>query len=522
LYSAAVHSLPMNSDGATVVLEGKAMSGGNLLLNHWGLSLDSFWLVDVPLYAIAVLIAGVHPQLMHLVPAVIAAGVVVTGVWIARRSLSKWSALFAAGTVVVILGLPTHAFTEFYLLGPLHVATTLWCLFAFIALRRARFGWGWVLALCLLSAGLVGDFQTLVLGVLPIGLAGLIAMVRTRQWRVGVPALAAALGSVVLAKVVRVIARAIGTFTIGSTNPMASLHQMLHNARHVITWGAAIEGVGKDIFGRPSIPPILQVLHAVGLSLGVLGVAFGVVSIVHSCIMGSSRPFPAVAAEPDDAEATWLGDVLVLGFLGGIAMFVALALSDVAPYGRYLTPSVIFGAIIAGRLAGKLFGWLKAGWPQALAVLLALAVIAGCGTTFASYVTDEAPVQPATLLVNYLEAHHLSVGVADYWSASIVTVQSSGKLTVRPVDTRPGTNYIARYMRNSNTTWYSTRFQFLVFNAVNPWDNVEESSAVATFGKPRTVTVVSGYRVLTWAHGIVVPGNGGYVLQGSAKSDKSG
>jgi len=28
--------------------------------------------------------------------------------------------------------------------------------------------------------------------------------------------------------------------------------------------------------------------------------------------------------------------------------------------------------------------------------------------------------------------------------------------------------------------------------------------------------------VLTWAHGIVVPGNGGYVLQGSAKSDKSG
>jgi 4-amino-4-deoxy-L-arabinose transferase-like glycosyltransferase len=183
LYSAAVHSLPMNSDGATVVLEGKAMSGGNLLLNHWGLSLDSFWLVDVPLYAIAVLIAGVHPQLMHLVPAVIAAGVVVTGVWIAWRSLSKWSALFAAGTVVVILGLPTHAFTEFYLLGPLHVATTLWCLFAFIALRRARFGWGWVLALCLLSAGLVGDFQTLVLGVLPIGLAGLIAMVRTRQWR---------------------------------------------------------------------------------------------------------------------------------------------------------------------------------------------------------------------------------------------------------------------------------------------------------------------------------------------------
>src|ERR1022692_4118164 len=48
-----------------LILEGNALSGGNLTLKNWALSLDSFWLVDVPLYAIAVLVAGVRPQLLH-------------------------------------------------------------------------------------------------------------------------------------------------------------------------------------------------------------------------------------------------------------------------------------------------------------------------------------------------------------------------------------------------------------------------------------------------------------------------
>jgi hypothetical protein len=111
LYLSSVHSLPPSSDGATVVLEGKAMAGGNFLLNHWGLSLDSFWLVDVPLYAIAVLIGGVHHQLLNLIPAVEGAAVVGTGAWIACRGHRRVPGVFAAGTVIMILGLPTPGFT---------------------------------------------------------------------------------------------------------------------------------------------------------------------------------------------------------------------------------------------------------------------------------------------------------------------------------------------------------------------------------------------------------------------------
>ena len=81
---ASYHAFIPNSDGATVVLEGQSMGTGNLLLRHWALSHDSFWTVDAPFYAIAVLVAGVRPRCC-IVPAVMAASVVLTGSLLARH-----------------------------------------------------------------------------------------------------------------------------------------------------------------------------------------------------------------------------------------------------------------------------------------------------------------------------------------------------------------------------------------------------------------------------------------------------
>ena len=46
------HAVPNNSDSSTIVLEGYAMVHGNPLLHNWSLSLDSFWTVDAPFYAV--------------------------------------------------------------------------------------------------------------------------------------------------------------------------------------------------------------------------------------------------------------------------------------------------------------------------------------------------------------------------------------------------------------------------------------------------------------------------------------
>jgi hypothetical protein len=516
LYLSSVHSLPADSDGATVVLEGRALSGGNFTLNHWALSLDSFWLIDVLVYAIAVLIGGVHHQLMNLVPAIIAAAVVATGAWMAQRGYRRWAGVIAAGTVVVILGLPTHAFAGFYLLGPLHVATTLWCLVAFIALRRARFGLGWTVAVVLLAAGLLGDFQTLVLGVVPIGLAGIVASLRTRRLVAGLPAVSAAVAALVLAEGGRRIARAVGTFTIAQANPRAPLHQMIQNVHHVVTYGAALEGVGSDVFGS-QVSPVLQAAHAVGLALGVVALVMGLVFIVRSSVKGEKPEVTDGSRASVSRETIWLEDALVFGFFGGCGTFIWLSFSASIAFGRYLSSAVIFGAILAGRLAGRIAERASDLLPRIAVAGVASLVAIGCAVGFVNTLTTTAPVQPVSQLASYLEHHHLTKGIGDYWSASIVTVVSSEAVVVRPVTTLLGGQHIGRYLRQSSSTWYGGGFQFLVFNAVVPWDDVEAQSAVASFGPPRTDAVVGRWHIMTWAHDLTIRPDGNFAPQPWAK-----
>ena len=67
-----------------------------------------------------------------------------------------------------------------------------------------------------------------------------------------------------------------------------------------------------------------------------------------------------------------------------------------------------------------------------------------------------------------------------------MTVVSSDEVVVRPVSTLAGGEQIGRYLRQSSSTWYGGGFQFLVYNAVVPWDDVEAESALASSGRPAT------------------------------------
>jgi hypothetical protein len=153
-----------DSDGATVVLEGQTMSAGHLLLPAWSLSLDSFWSVDAIFYAVAVRFFGVRGNLIFLVPAVIAAVVIlVAGTMAMDRRITLAAGAGALATISV-LALPSRAFAVYFVEGPFHVGTALWCLLAFALLARNRLDWCWFLAVVLLAAGLLGDFQMVVLG----------------------------------------------------------------------------------------------------------------------------------------------------------------------------------------------------------------------------------------------------------------------------------------------------------------------------------------------------------------------
>jgi hypothetical protein len=495
LYSISVHAVAPDSDGASVVLEGQAMLHGNFLLNGWSLSFDSFWLIDALWNLLAVLVYGLHPAVLHAVPAAIAVATIALGVVMAVEERRRVPAVAAALTVLAILGLPSQALSHFFLRGPLHVGTALWCLVAFLALRRPRFGWGFAVAVVFLTAGLLGDLQMLVLGVLPVFFAGLIAIARTRDWRAGLPQIAAAVSSGILAELIRLIARSIGTFHIARANPIAKLSQMEQNLKQGLHEGLSMMGVGSAYFGLGAVPKSLSYVHLISVAVVFAAMVGTVVALVWGVLLGRS------SVVGKSTEAAWrLDDMLVLGVLGSAGAFVVLALSLNVAYGRYLTAGIVFGAILSGRLVGRLVESSGGRVLGRLTAAVGMAVIACYISCVALNLDTRAPVSKAAQLGGFLRTHHLRYGIGDYWSASLTTVDSSGSVEVRPVFS-PDDDRLIRYDREAAATWYSEPFRFLVYRLGTIWGNVDTQTAISTFGVPsRTYDVAGYYRVMVWDH----------------------
>lgn len=495
----SAHAVPGNSDGATVVLEGQSMSTGHLMLQGWALSSDSFWTIDAVVYMFAVLVAGVHAIFLHLVPAFIASAVVLTGVHIVRADSRGTPGFTGAASVLALLALPSHALAFFFLQGPLHVGTALLCLLAFVGLGKGRFGWGWIAAVVLLAAGTVGDLQTIALGVVPALLAGAVASTRCRNWRTGLPTSAAAIASVVLAVIVREVAKAIGTFTLVSSASRQPISQMINNFGNLGSYLPKLLGVGTAGFGNGGAPHFTEYAHELGLLVVVGGVLVAVVGLLVGVVDGSD----VAVGRP----ASWcLDDLLVFAFFGALVVFLVLAQNADTPSARYLTAAVIFGSILAGRLIARLMlGLLRSGpkvrrWGLKFGCIMAIAVVGILATGVAFNLANPTPFQRYSQVGALLERHGLHEGIGDYWSSSIVTVETGGSVEVRPV-TRDPDGRLVRYVRESTSDWYAGKqFTFLVYNTLYPFGAVDTATAVATFGRPTWHYRVDHIEVLVWRH----------------------
>jgi hypothetical protein len=505
LYVLSSHAFVATSDGATVVLEGQAMGAGHVMLHGWSLSLDSFWSVDALFYLVTELVTGVRPMLLNLVPSIIAAIVIVVGALMARDGRRGTPGVAAVVSVVALLALPSHSLAVFFLQGPLHVGTVLWCLIAFWGLRSQRIGRGWVVAVVFLAAGTLGDAQIIVLGIVPTFAAGVVTMLRRRAWRSGLPEVGAAAAALVLAAVLRQIADALGTFTVDSTHPRASLAQVWTNIGHLVPWGATMLGVGQGPLGNGTAPLALKLVHVCGLAAVVVGVLVASVALVRGASGGRSSSSTAATAAP----APWsLDDLLVLAFFADLGVFVVVTSTNDPGYLRYLTGAVIFGSILAGRWVGRLTATITSVALRRGAAVFGVCVVAAFAASSGFAITGARPVQPAVALGQFLETHQLRHGIGDYWSASITTVSTAGAVTIRPVITTPK-GRVVRYERQSARSWYTHQsFEFLVFNKAEPWGGVDATTAAATFGPVARTYVVGPYRVLTWPHPLEVSAQG--------------
>ena len=344
----------------------------------------------------------------------------------------------------------------------------------------------------ILAAGLLGDLQTLGLGVAPVFVAGLVAMLRCRDWRSGAPYVSAAVAAVAVAAAGRVIAEMIGTFTITGGLPIASLHQMEHNLTHVVHYGLALGGVRNGEWGPTGVP-----LASARVPSGRAGHRRCRGWFLSFKLVQGVRKGGTTRAEAGDA---WrLDDVLLFALGGDLATFVALAFNNSPSLARYLTAGVIFGAILAGRFVSRAWQLLPAGRVRLGATLAGIGLVAAFAAGMDFQLRSPVPAQPAVQLGRFLAAHDLRVGVGDYWSASLVTVETGGMVAVRPV-VAASNGRLVRWAQNSAGNWYDGRpFSFIVYNRTAA-GGVDRASAVATFGPIARAFDVGSYQVLVWAH----------------------
>jgi hypothetical protein len=480
-----------NSDGATVILEGRSIEQGNLLLSGWRLSLDSFWTIDALINAAGVAIAGVDPALLHAVPIAIAAAVVAVAVASAVAGFDPRPAALAGATAAVVLLFVSRPFALFFLQGPYHVGTTLYCLAAFALLARGRLGPGWVASVVLLGAAVLGDFQATLLGVLPILLLGALEGHRCRSIRAGALDLVAGGGALVLALLVRVAARWDGGYASTKANPLASKGQILRNVGHLPNEVLSLLGVTTGPYGPTGVPAALRFAHLLVVAVLAIATGRGVVRVVTDL-----RVRPGQSAAP----LMRLENLLVFGVAGDLLVVVFLPITSSDAYARYLTAGIVFAAVLGAREIGR---WATRA-RSLTAPLAAVGVITLVGAgAFVLAVRGPVPPSPQAALATFLEHSGLTNGVGDYWSSSIVTVDSRGTVAVRPVIASGGR--LVRYAKQSDSTWYRDRtFQFYVFDTSLIWNGDDRAVAVATFGPPSHTAAVGTYRVLEWNRPITV------------------
>jgi hypothetical protein len=145
------------------------------------------------------------------------------------------------------------------------------------------------------------------------------------------------------------------------------------------------------------------------------------------------------------------------------------------------------GAVLAARalVPARITGMSRAFAAVAATGLIALLPLAAAAT--------RPPMSPASApLAAWLEAHGLTYGIAGYWDASIVTLQSGNRVQIRAVDLYPGLNIYAPDWE-TNALWYNASRYDATFVVADYHGLYPAAYFEHFFGKPAAT-----YRVASW------------------------
>jgi hypothetical protein len=229
---------------------------------------------------------------------------------------------------------------------------------------------------------------------------------------------------------------------------------------------------------------------------------------------------------------------VIYGFYRGVRMFfradaviesvlVAGIVIDVAAYAggvqavnllstREIAPVLPFGAVLAGRFLGhRLAGAWQAGQspdgspaagahragraPRPPLVVPVLGVVLACYAGMLGYSAAQPAAAPQyTDLAAWLTSHDLTYGLSGYSQANIVTAQTGGHVSVRPVV--DSGRFVAGRLWNASSGWFEPSqhsANFVVLSSFGDFE-VSKSNVLATFGQPVRTYRYRDYTIMVW------------------------
>lgn len=486
-------SVGMDSDAANKALQGWDLLHGHFLLHGWITGDATFYAFESPLYALIEAVAGLTPLVTHIEPAV--AYVLILGLVLrlGRGGANGWARVLRASTAATILLIPLGSPYGVSLLmeQPDHVGTSVFLLAAFLLAdaagrRRARRdGRGvWLLpagvfAVC--TAGVLSDDTVTYVAVPAIAfVCGLRALqAREPLGPDAVTGFAAAL-AVPAEHAIRRVMHEFGGYWM--TRPGTKI-------AHHAAWPAHLH----------------RTLRALAALYGVLYTASPAFALLGACALAAALAgFVRVLWKWRTATVAEL--LCVLAVLLNLGVYT-LSTGHTPIPAHEIAAVLPLGAVLAARCVSPAWAWWRPAARTACAVLAAVALLPLAASAVRP-AQGPIPTAPRPALASWLAAHDLRYGIAGYWDASTLTVDSGGAVAVRAV-VRAKYRF-AMYAWETRSDWYAAarhRATFAVaydgpsrFGLIDA-DRLGTADYEALFGRPAAVYRVYGRTVL------VYPGN---------------
>jgi hypothetical protein len=480
---------PVNSDGANIAFQAWDLLHGHLLLHGWVTADASYYTFELPQFAVAEVLFGLTVLTCHIVSALTYAIVAALGIALARRNSGGAAAAARSGVVLAILAAPILAPSGVAILleAPQHIGTSAYLLGTFLLIDRAP-GWRFTAPLTgvILAAGQVGDATVLYVGVPAVVLvclyravAGAVAARKIRKI-VGAD-LATAVAAAVsgpLALLCRAVMRYFGGYAVVPPRT-AVTPRSVWLSHAAVCWQDV-----RTLFGAAVTSPGTGAFTAA---------VFG-----WACL---------VAAALGLARVTWTWrrashaeQLLAVAIAVNVVIYVISNMATTTS-SREIAAVLPCGAVLAARafVPRRIEAATRA--RAALAVASAAAVV-----PLAAAATQPVAPSEAVPLAAWLTTHNLRYGIAGYWDASAVTLQSGNRVLIRAVSRKH--DHFVPYYWETKPSWYSASLHDATFviadtNGGYPNDHYTISEIKAAFGRPARIYWVAGRQIMVYRENLL-------------------